>query len=102
MSRSSSRKRVTATSSCPAVSADEVRASLEQEIDQKVCGFLLQVVANLCIPEGTTGRIHQAFGINRRLIIARTMRKLGQDIEEEETNGRQTTRREKCQKKKTR
>lgn len=70
-------------SSCHNPSSEaEVKAAREKEVEEKAHGFLRQVVGNLCIPEGITGRVDMAFHVNRRLIIARVLRNLAKEIED--------------------
>lgn len=62
----------------------EVRVQRIQEVRVTVRSFLTQVVSNLCIPEGLSGKVDMAFKINRRKLIAETMIELGKEMLEEE------------------
>lgn len=70
-------------SSCPSLSPQEVKEGREKDIEDKATAFLRQVVQNMCVPEGINGRFDLAFKINRRQIIARVLKQLSKELEDE-------------------
>lgn len=75
-------------SSCPddqpEVSQEEARVRREEEVYEKAKSFLRQVVVNLCIPEGITGRFDIAFKVDRQKEIMRAMKDLVKEFEQSE------------------
>lgn len=70
-------------SSCPKLLSQEVKAAREKDIEEKATTFLRQVVQNMCVLEGVNGRFDLAFGIKRRQIIARALKSLAKELEDE-------------------
>ena len=74
-------------SSCPnplPIDEEEVKVERIKEIEKKAEKFLRNVVFSMRVFEGISGRFDIAFKINRGPIIARIMRKLAKEIEDEE------------------
>lgn len=74
-------------SSCPNEDlARKVEENRRSEIREKSRAFLKQVVMNLCIPEGQSGRYDLAFHINRAPIIAEVLREIAKELDNEAGN----------------
>jgi hypothetical protein len=67
-------------SSCQSDS-EEFREARIKEVRAAAKAFLKQVALNLCIPEGVSGRIDMAFGVQRKQVIAEVLQELGKELE---------------------
>lgn len=61
---------------------DEIRDGRKKEISEMSTAFLRNVVINLCTPEGISGHIDIAFGIDRCKIISEVLYNLAKELEE--------------------
>ena len=65
------------------ITEDEARALREEEIHTLSKEFLRGVITNLCIPEGLSGSIDVAFGIERQPLLVEVLKELVKELEEE-------------------
>ena len=70
-------------SSCQKSSDEDfVKQEREREITEKSSAFLKTVVLNLCALEGASGHIDRAFSINRPKILAKVLKDLAKELED--------------------
>lgn len=70
-------------SSNPKLLSQEVKEAREAEIEEKSFVFLRQIANNMCLFEGINGKYDLAFGVKRKPIIARVLRRLAKELEDE-------------------
>lgn len=63
------------------ITEDEAKDARIGDIKKATKQFLNEVIFNLCLPEGPSGRLDMAFNINRAKVILEVLKELSEELE---------------------